>query len=82
MVEEEAEVVARRLDVRGEVCPIPVIKVKDSLKSMAPGEVLEVVCDSPPSKKNLQRFAEREGHEIVRIVEEGAVFRMYIRKKV
>ncbi|MEM4587851.1 MAG: sulfurtransferase TusA family protein [Candidatus Jordarchaeales archaeon] len=82
MVKEEGEVVARRLDVRGEVCPIPLIKVRDSLKNMAPGEVLEVICDSPPSKKNLQRFVEKEGHEIVKLVEEGAVFRMYIRKKV
>lgn len=73
--------VAQSIDLKGEVCPVPVIKVRDKLKEMKPGEVLEVVCDCPPSKKNLQRLAEREGHEVVGLIEEGQVFRIYIKKK-
>ncbi len=74
-------IVAHRLDLKGEVCPVPVIRVRDKLKDMASGEVLEVVCDCPPSKRNIQRFAEKEGHDVIKIVEEGATFKMYIRKK-
>ncbi|MBS7248469.1 MAG: sulfurtransferase TusA family protein [Candidatus Jordarchaeales archaeon] len=76
-----SEEVVQRLDLKGEVCPVPVMRVRDKLKEMAPGEILEVICDCPPSKRNIQRLAEREGHEVVGLLEEGAVFKMYIKKK-
>ncbi len=75
-----SEGIVKRLDLKGEVCPVPVMKVRDKLKEMAPGEILEVICDCPPSKRNLQRFAEKEGHEIIGLVEDGAVFKMRIKK--
>lgn len=35
----------RELDCFGEMCPIPVLKIKNELKSMQAGETLKVVSD-------------------------------------
>lgn len=69
------------LDLRGAVCPIPVVRTKKALEEMGAGEVLEVVLDYPPSKENVRRFVESQGHEVLSVEEEGGTVRMRIRKK-
>lgn len=71
----------RTLDVRGEVCPMPVLRTKKVLEGMHAGETLEVIVDYPPSKENVRRFALSEGNEIVEIKQEGDVAKILIRKK-
>lgn len=68
------------LDLRGAVCPIPVVRTKKALEEMAPGEVLEVILDYPPSMENVRRFVESQGHEVLSSAEEG-VMRLRIKKK-
>ncbi|MHA1261645.1 MAG: sulfurtransferase TusA family protein [Candidatus Freyarchaeota archaeon] len=70
-----------RLDVRGKACPMPVISVRNKLKEMKKGEVLEVITDFPASKDNIKRAATRAGHEVLNTEEENGSFRVYIRKK-
>ncbi len=69
------------LDVRGQVCPMPVLKTKDTLEKLSSGDILEVIVDYPPSKENVKRFAESQGHEILEIKEEGEIIRLKIRKR-
>lgn len=71
----------RVLDLRGAVCPIPVVKTKKALEEMGAGEVLEVVLDYPPSKENVVRFVQSQGHEVLSVEEEGGSFRLKIKKR-
>jgi tRNA 2-thiouridine synthesizing protein A len=43
------ETVARSIDVKGQVCPYPIIATRVELKKMGVGEVLEVTTDNPPT---------------------------------
>jgi tRNA 2-thiouridine synthesizing protein A len=71
----------KRLDVRGEVCPMPVLKTKKAMEEIAEGEILEIILDYPPSRENVRRFLLSQGHEIIEMVEEGGVTRIKARKR-
>ncbi len=70
------------LDVRGLVCPYPVIYTRKALSKLKPGDELEVLTDNPPSCENVPRAVKEEGHEVLEVkrVEEG-VWRIVIKKR-
>ena len=41
------------LDATGLKCPLPVLKAKKAMRSVAPGEVLKVLATDPDSAKRL-----------------------------
>ena len=47
----------RKLDVRGAKCPIPVVKAKKAIDTMAPGDVLEVTATDPGSMPDFVGWA-------------------------
>jgi selenium metabolism protein YedF len=63
------------VDARGLACPAPVVRTKDALKSGAAD--IEVLVDNPTSRDNVSRFASSQGC-VVRVEEEGDVFRVFI----
>ncbi len=68
------------LDVKQKACPIPVILMRDKLKEMNEGEVLEIITDFPSSKNNIERAASRAGHKVLEIIEDNGTFKIYIKK--
>lgn len=44
----------RKLDVRGAKCPIPIVKAKKELDTMAAGDQLEVTATDPGSVPDFQ----------------------------
>ena len=61
----------KTIDERGEICPVPDVDTRRALKSMKPGEILEVLIDYPLSKERIPASVEREGHEVLKIEEIG-----------
>lgn len=59
------EIAQNELDLRGLVCPMPVLRVKKALKPLAPHEELTVVTDDPHAPADIRTFAEQSGHEVV-----------------
>lgn len=59
------EIAQNELDLRGLVCPMPVLRVKKALKPLAPREELTVVTDDPHAPADIRTFAEQSGHEVV-----------------
>jgi len=41
------------LDVRGEICPVPLVETVRKLKTMKKGDTLKVLADHPPAKKSI-----------------------------
>lgn len=70
------------LDVRGYVCPYPVIYARKALARLSEGEILEVITDNPPSCENVPRAMREDGHEVLSVepVEEG-VWRIVVKKR-
>lgn len=71
----------RRLDIRGDICPITFVKTKLTIEKMAKGQLLEVLIDYAPSAENVPRSLAHEGHEIVSLTrEEGPLWTLRVRK--
>lgn len=49
------------LDLRGQVCPDPLIQVQDAIKRASSGDTFVVFLDYPLAAENISRWAEREG---------------------
>ncbi len=80
---QDMELAKRRvLDLRGYVCPYPQLATLRALRSMEPGEELEVMTDNPPSVQNVPAIAKREGHEVVGVYQIGeGLWKIVIRRR-
>jgi TusA-related sulfurtransferase len=54
-----------QLDVRGEICPYPLVEAKKALANLASGDVLEVLIDYPLALDNVSRWASNAGHQVI-----------------
>ena len=69
------------LDIRGAVCPGPIVEAKKLLKGMQVGEVLKLVSDCPGVQTDIVGWAAATGMSLLETVEAGAgVHEFYIRK--
>ena len=70
----------RSLDCLGLFCPMPVVKTREALRHMDPGQVLEMTSDDPGSEADMKSWATRTGHQLLGIEKNGVVFRFLLRK--
>ena len=70
----------QELDCRKMNCPLPVLKTKKALKSLAGGDVLKVVATDPGSVADMAAFSRSTGHEILDQSEGGGEFTFLFRK--
>jgi TusA-related sulfurtransferase len=69
------------LDVKGENCPMPVIKTKQRIDQLAKSDILEVLATDPGSMSDIAGWAETtDDVELVDQDEGDNVFTHYIRK--
>ena len=59
------------LDMCGYACPMPILKTKQALASMASKEVIEVICTDQGSKKDFVAFCNQLGHKLISQRDEG-----------
>jgi len=69
-----------RLDVRGAVCPLPVLLSVREIRRVAPGGVLEVLGDDPTMLEDMPIWCERAGHRLIEIGETGGTIRCLIER--
>lgn len=76
-----SEITADRvLDVRGKLCPMPVVEAARVIREMEPGQVLKVLGTDRGSIADIPAFAEDTGHEFISWHEEGDVLVFYLRR--
>jgi tRNA 2-thiouridine synthesizing protein A len=71
---------SEKLDVKGQMCPLPVVFTKRKLSVMAVGQLLEVVGEGELEFDNIQRWVKNNGHEVVEASRFGAEFKLLIKK--
>ncbi len=69
-----------KLDVKGKVCPMPILILKRKLESVQAGQILEVIGDCGPAFDNVQRWAKNAGHEVIEASKMENEFNIKIRK--
>lgn len=70
----------QELDASGLNCPLPILRAKKTLNTMASGEVLHIVATDPGSVKDFDAFAKQTGNELMESKEEGGKFHFLIKK--
>ncbi len=70
----------RKIDCVGLFCPMPVLRVREALQTLAPGQTLEMLSDDPASGADVRSWAARTGHELLAVEKHGTVFRFLLRK--
>ena len=53
------------LDARGLLCPLPVLKARKRLASLASGQVLKVLADDPAAVIDMPHFCAEQGHTLL-----------------
>jgi len=69
------------LDIRGAVCPGPIVEAKKLLNGMQPGEVLKLISDCPGVQSDIEGWATATGMTLLENIEVSAgMHEFYIRK--
>ena len=67
------------LDVRGLMCPLPVLKARKVLKRLAPGTTLAVLATDPASVIDFRHFCETTPFELLGWREQAGTYAFRIR---
>ena len=66
------------LDASGLKCPLPVLKARKALSTLAPGAVLSVIATDPGAPDDLRHFCDAAGHRLIdqSVGESGSITRI------
>jgi len=53
------------LNARRLLCPLPVIRVQNRVKTLGSGEILEVVCTDPGALNDIPTWCRINGHRVI-----------------
>lgn len=70
----------KKLDCRGDQCPLPILKTKKEIQTIGIGEILEVWSTDPGSKEDFPRWAERTGNQLLKVEEKNGYW-VYLIKR-
>ena len=70
----------KHIDCIGLFCPMPIVKSREALAGMAPGQLLAMLSDDPASDADMRSWCQITGHELVEVTREGGVYRFLVRK--
>jgi tRNA 2-thiouridine synthesizing protein A len=73
--------IVQRLDARGLTCPMPIVKTAQAIKTIASGELIEVLATDPGSVKDFAAWARTTGNTLVEQAVDGGVYRFVLRRK-
>jgi len=59
-----------KLDTSRLLCPMPVIRTQDKIKTLQAGDILEVTCTDPGVLQDIPAWARINGHEVLSVNEQ------------
>jgi tRNA 2-thiouridine synthesizing protein A len=78
----EREHAMKTLDLRGLICPLPVLRANKAMRDLAAGDAMRVLADDPAAPGDFRAYCETTGHRLVEIVNDDNAFAIVIAKKV
>lgn len=69
-----------RLDCFGLLCPMPIIKTAEKVKSMKVGQTLEVLATDDGIKTDMPAWCKATGQEFLGIEEKALEYKVYVKK--
>lgn len=59
-----------KVNVLGETCPMPLVETRKAIRKASPGDIIEIVGDHGPSKKEIPMAVESLGLELLSVEDE------------
>jgi tRNA 2-thiouridine synthesizing protein A len=75
------QTVAKTLDLKGLLCPMPVIKMAKAIKEVQPGEIIEAYATDPGVMADMPAWCRTTGNELVLLEKQDKQFRFVVRRK-
>lgn len=75
-----SQAIAMKVDARGLQCPMPLLKAKQALNRVAPGEIVEVLATDAGSWRDFHVFATQGSHELLKAEEVDGEYHYQLRK--
>lgn len=72
--------VALTLDLRGLLCPLPVVKISRAIKELEIGQVVEATATDPGVMIDIPAWAKSTGNELLVLDKEGDHFLFRVRR--
>ena len=69
-----------QLDARGLYCPEPVMMLHNKISDVAAGQLIEVLATDPSTERDIPKFCNFLGHELVDHEQRGDEYIYLIRK--
>ena len=69
------------LDLKGLLCPMPVVKLSMAIKKLAAGGVVEGIATDPGVMADIPAWARTSGNELLSIEQQGKEYHFIVRKK-
>lgn len=72
--------ITQQLDACGLTCPEPVMLLHKAVRELKPGECLEVLATDPSTQRDIPKFCQFLGHELIMQREVEGLFTFHLRK--
>jgi tRNA 2-thiouridine synthesizing protein A len=69
------------LDATGLLCPLPVLKLRKRLKTLATKQIVRVIADDPAAIIDVPHFCTEQGHKLLKNQKDGQILTFFVQKK-
>ena len=67
------------VDARGLRCPLPLLRLRQQLRAMQPGQTLWVLATDPGAQRDIPAYLGQAGHTLVQLEDADGELRFLIR---
>jgi tRNA 2-thiouridine synthesizing protein A len=68
------------LDLKGLLCPLPMVKVSQNIKNIAVGGVIKAIATDPGALADIPSWARTTGNEILKTEKDGKDLIFYVKR--
>lgn len=68
------------IDARGLNCPLPILRTRKGINTLASGQVVKIIATDPGSVKDLEAFCKQTGNEMLESGQQDGEYHFNIRK--
>jgi tRNA 2-thiouridine synthesizing protein A len=68
------------LDLKGLLCPMPVVKIAGAIKKLDVGAIIEATATDPGVMADIPAWAKSTGNEVVKMEREGKTITFWVKR--
>jgi tRNA 2-thiouridine synthesizing protein A len=70
------------LDLKGLLCPMPIVKMAKAIKGVDVGQVIEAVASDPGVMADIPAWCKSTGHELIKMERQEKLIKFWVRRTV